>query len=465
MNTVLWIDESATGTQHVYLKDGPEKLQVLFAASFPAAFELLKTHPILAVLVHLPIAGLAASDVLRQIHDQGCKVPIVLYEPAGAISKAPNLTQGGAFQYVSHLVKPEELCDLLSVAIRHHAVQRDVPREAQRDSKTSASSQLSNSRNFLVGSSGPMREVVEIIDLVANRRSTVLITGETGTGKEVAARALHLSSSRSASRMVAVNCAALPDHLLEAELFGHTKGAFTGAISARVGLFEQAHRGTIFLDEIGEMPLPLQAKLLRVLQEREIQRIGSSEPLSIDVRVIAASNANLLEAVANRRFREDLYYRLNVVALRMPSLRDHPSDIPELAEHFLNKVSEHEPAWRKRLSPQALDMFLKYTWPGNVRQLEHALESACALSGSRSILYPGDFDLPAEVQTSEFGSLSSLDVPESGINFEELMTGIERRLLERALAKSGGNKARAASMLHMKRTTLLSKFKSLEVCA
>ena len=457
MNTVLWIDESATGTQHVYLKDGPERLQVLFAANFPVAFELLKTHPIRAVLVHLPIANLSASQVLRQIHDEGCRVPVVLYEPAGVVSRALELTQGGAFQYVSHPVKPEELCELLSVAIRHHNVLRE--------SKSSATPPQANSRNLLVGSSGPMREVVEIIDLVANRRSTVLITGETGTGKEVAARALHVSSSRSASRMVAINCAALPDHLLEAELFGHTKGAFTGAINARVGLFEQAHRGTIFLDEIGEMPLSLQAKLLRVLQEREIQRIGSSEPLSIDVRVIAASNANLLEAVAARRFREDLYYRLNVVALRMPALRDRPADIPELAEHFLHKISENDPAWRKHLSPQALELFLKYSWPGNVRQLEHALESACALSGTRSILYPGDFDLPAEVQASEFGSLSSLDVPESGINFEELMTGIERRLLERALAKSGGNKARAASMLHMKRTTLLSKFKSLEVCA
>ena len=457
MNTVLWIDESATGTQHVYLKDGPERLQVLFAASLPAAFELLKTHPVGAVLVHLPIANCAASEVLRQVHDEGCRVPIVLYEPAGVVSRALELTQGGAFQYVSHAVKPEELCELLSVAIRHHATQQLA--------KSGASSQPGDSRSLLVGSSSAMREVVEIIDLVADRRSTVLITGETGTGKEVAARALHLSSSRSASRMVAINCAALPDHLLEAELFGHTKGAFTGAVNARVGLFEQANRGTIFLDEIGEMPLPLQAKLLRVLQEREIQRIGSSEPLPIDVRVIAASNANLLEAVANRRFREDLYYRLNVVALRMPALRERPSDIPELTEHFLHKVSEHEPAWRKHVSEQALDTFLKYSWPGNVRQLEHALESGCALSGSRTVLYPGDFDLPAEVQASEFGALSSLDVPETGINFEELMTGIERRLLERALAKSGGNKARAASMLHMKRTTLLSKFKSLEVCA
>jgi DNA-binding NtrC family response regulator len=456
VNTVLWIDETATGKQQLFLTEGTEKIQVLFAVSFAAAFQLLKTHPVGAVLIHLPIAGCTASEVLHQLHSEGCRVPIVVYEPAGVVSRAIELTQGGAFQYVSHPVKPEELCDLLLVAIRHHG---------QREAKAAGSSKPSNSVNLLVGSSAPMREVIEIIELVANRRSTVLITGETGTGKEVAARALHVSSSRSASRMVAVNCAALPDHLLEAELFGHTKGAFTGAINARVGLFEQAHRGTIFLDEIGEMPLALQAKLLRVLQEREIQRIGSSEPLPIDVRVIAASNANLLEAVAGRRFREDLYYRLNVVALRMPALRDRPSDIPELAEHFLGKIAEHEPAWRKHLSPPALDVFLKYSWPGNVRQLEHALESACALSGARSVLYPGDFDLPAEIQASEFGPLSSLDVPEGGINFDELMTGIERRLLERALAKSGGNKARAASMLQMKRTTLLSKFKSLEVCA
>ena len=460
MNIVLWIDESATGSQHVYVNEGADRLQVLFAASLPAAFDLLKTQRIGAILVQLPIADCTAAEVLGRIHDEGCRIPIVLYEPGGVVSKGPELMQGGAFQYVSHPVKPEELCELLAVAIRHHAASR----EPQRETKAGASA-AAPPHNFLVGSSAAMREVVEIIELVASRRSTVLITGETGTGKEVAARALHLASGRAASRMVAVNCAALPDHLLEAELFGHTKGAFTGAVNTRVGLFEQAHRGTIFLDEIGELPLALQAKLLRVLQEREVQRIGSSEPLPIDVRVIAASNTNLLEAVANRRFREDLYYRLNVVALRMPPLRERASDIPELAEHFLNKIAENEPAWRKRLAPQALELFVKYSWPGNVRQLEHAIESAGALSGTRAVLYPGDFDLPAEVQSSEFGSLSTLDVPEGGINFEELMTGIERRLLERALAKSGGNKARAASMLHMKRTTLLSKFKSLEVCA
>jgi len=377
----------------------------------------------------------------------------VVYEPAGLVSRWASLTLLGAFQYISHAVALEELYDVLLQAIRHWRT-RTAP----------APEQESASGNLLVGGSSAMREVIEIIRLVGNRRCTVLITGETGTGKEIAARAIHLTSDRSANKMVAINCAALPDHLLEAELFGHTKGAFTGAVSARTGLFEQAHHGTIFLDEIGEMPLHLQSKLLRVLQEREVQRIGSSEPVPVDVRVIAASNTNLLEAVAQRRFREDLYYRLNVVGLRMPPLRDRVSDVPELAGHFLTKVARQESAAPKKISPEALETLMRYSWPGNVRQLEHAVESAVALSGARMILQPGDFDLPAEISYAEIGALSALDVPESGINFEELIMGIERRLLERALQKSGGNKARAANMLQMKRTTLISKFKALEVC-
>ena len=453
MKTVLLIEENPAGAQALAGLSASDPLQFLLADTIPGTVDALGGHPVDAVLVHLPLAGIAAEELLAKILETGTKAPIIVYEPDGAVSKSIELTRQGAFQYIAHEVKLTDLRELLLEAMKH------------RGGNASSAVPASSWRATLVGSSSAMQEVSEIIDLVGNRRSTVLITGETGTGKEVAARALHRASNRSGSRMVAVNCAALPDHLLEAELFGHTRGAFTGAVNARVGLFEQAHRSTIFLDEIGEMPLPLQAKLLRVLQEREIQRIGSSEPIPIDVRVIAASNTNLLEAVANRRFREDLYYRLNVVALRMPSLRERPSDIPELVEHFLDKITEHEPAWRKKLSAQALDALTKYSWPGNVRQLEHALESAVALSGPRAILYPGDFDLPADVQSAEIGPWSNLDVPETGLNFEELISGIERRLLERALAKSGGNKARAASMLQMKRTTLISKFKSLEVCA
>ncbi len=378
---------------------------------------------------------------------------MLVNEPAAAATKTFEPASQGVCEYIAGPVPASELFERLWLQIRERNSQASCrPREGHDWS------------SGLIGSSGAMRQVIEIIRLVGPRRSTVLITGDTGSGKEVAARAIHAASSRCGTRMVSVNCAALPDHLLEAELFGHTKGAFTGAVNARVGLFEQANRGTIFLDEIGEMPLQLQSKLLRVLQEREVPRIGSSEPVRVDVRVIAASNTNLLEAVAARRFREDLYYRLNVVALRMPTLRERVSDIPELTEHFLAKVDEQEGTGRKQVSREALDVLMRYAWPGNVRQLEHALESAVALSGKRILLEPADLVLHEEALTPDLARII-FDLPESGVNFEELIMGIERRLLERALAKSGGNKARAANMLQMKRTTLISKFKSLEVCA
>jgi transcriptional regulator with PAS, ATPase and Fis domain len=236
-------------------------------------------------------------------------------------------------------------------------------------------------------------------------------------------------------------------------------------VNARVGLFEQAHRGTIFLDEIGEMPLPLQVKLLRVLQEREIQRIGSSETIRLDVRVIAASNSDLSAAVAEKRFRQDLFYRINVVPLKMPALRDRIDDIPALVEHFMKKICELERTSLKQATPEAMDYLMSYSWPGNVRQLEHAVESAIALSGARSVLYPSDFPLPLEQSTADRDMLAEIDLPESGIDFEEVMASIEKKILERALLKSRGNKARAADLLNLKRTTLVSKFKALQSCA
>jgi transcriptional regulator with PAS, ATPase and Fis domain len=399
------------------------------------------------------VTGYPTDELLNGLRTSSAGIPILLYDPDGdAESIEPAMLS--AYEYISGFATPRELADRLTSLI------------APPNTATSALTRQDEAwAKALVGSSPAMRQVIEIIRMVGPRRSTVLITGETGSGKELAARAIHAASTRCSSRMVAINCAALPDHLLEAELFGHTKGAFTGALNARVGLFEQAHRATIFLDEIGEMPLQLQSKLLRVLQEREVLRIGSSEPIPVDVRVIAASNGNLLEAVAARRFREDLYYRLNVVGLRLPPLRERLADISELAAHFLAKIAELESSPRKQISQEALDTLARYSWPGNVRQLEHALEAAVALSGERMVLHPGDLDLHAEVPSPELAGFLALDLPEGGVNFEELISGIERRLLERALAKSGGNKARAANMLQMKRTTLLSKFKSLEVCA
>jgi len=313
---------------------------------------------------------------------------------------------------------------------------------------------------LLVGSSPQIRHVCHIIRMVGARRATVLITGETGTGKEIAARALHQASPRRKGPWVAVNCSALPDNLLEAELFGHVRGAFTGAQQSRVGRFEQAQGGTLFLDEIAEMPLELQVKLLRVLQEREFQRLGSSETIRADVRIVAASNRDLLQQVERGRLREDLYYRLNVVPLQMPPLRHRPEDIPLLATHFVGKVCALEEIPLKALTQEALDWLAHYTWPGNVRQLENSVEMAVALSGARTALTAADFPLP--LASSPQAEAPLVSVPDQGLDFEQTVAVIERSILEQALRKTGGNKKAAAEMLRLKRTTLSAKVRSLE---
>jgi transcriptional regulator with GAF, ATPase, and Fis domain len=318
-------------------------------------------------------------------------------------------------------------------------------------------------KQFLVGDSRAIQDVGRIICLVAPRRCTVLITGETGTGKEMAARAIHAAGPRAGRAMVAVNCSALPENLLEAELFGHVRGAFTGAVQQRVGRFEQAHNSTLFLDEIGDLPLELQAKLLRVLQEREFQRLGSSETLHVDLRVIAASNVDLAERVRQARFREDLYYRLNVVPVAMPPLRERAEDIAALVGHFIDKICRQEQVPRKRVAAEALERLVAYPWPGNVRQLENAVEMAVVLSGERTLLSPADFPLPAAMdrKPSCAEDWTSIPVPDEGLDFDQTVGRIARGILEEALRKTGGNKKLAADMLHLKRTTLSAKLRSL----
>ncbi len=272
--------------------------------------------------------------------------------------------------------------------------------------------------------------------------------------------------------MVSVNCAAIPENLVEAELFGHSKGAFTGAVNDRVGRFEQAHRGTILLDEIGDLPMTVQPKLLRVLQEREIQRVGGSNTIQVDSRVIAASNADLGSAVVEKRFREDLLYRLNVVPIHVAPLRDRADDIPVLADHFIEKVCRREGMAPKHLSANALRRLGDYHWPGNVRQLEYAIEMAVTLSGDRQRLYSGDIQLPdassrslANENESVNGNEPRRESGSIGGSFDEIMSRMEKRLLDEALRHCGGNKAKAANMLGIPRTTLVYKVKSLEACA
>ena len=326
-------------------------------------------------------------------------------------------------------------------------------------------------RSLLIGSSAAIERTIQIIRLVGARRATVLITGETGTGKEMVARAVHLASPRAPLPMVAVNCNALPENLLEAELFGHVKGAFTGAIQQRIGRFEQANRGTLFLDEVGDLPLDVQTKLLRVLQEREFQRIGSSETIRVDVRLIAATNVNLAEKVREGKFREDLYYRLNVVPISAPPLRERIEDIPVLARHFAEKICRIEEIPAPEFAAETLARLQAYAWPGNVRQLENAVEMAVALSGGREVLYPSDFALLAESSRTaarmppDVNPSSPIDVPDYGLDFENTISKIERQILEEALRKTNGNQTAAANMLGLKRTTLAAKLRSLDTFA
>ena len=318
-------------------------------------------------------------------------------------------------------------------------------------------------RESLVGRSTAMERVANVIRLVANRRSTVLITGETGTGKEMTARAIHRAGPRAQQPFVAINCSALPENLLEAELFGHVRGAFTGALTTRIGRFEMAHRGTIFLDEIGDMPLDLQAKLLRVLQEREFEKLGSSDTVKIDVRVIAATNIDLRQRVEQGSFREDLYYRLNVVPLEMPPLRARLTDIPLLVDHFVAKICRQEGIARKEVAPEIFEHLQGFDWPGNVRQLENAVEMAIALSGDREELVPNDCPLPVAMERRPLmaGITTAIPLPETGLDFERTMSSIQLSLLEQALRRTNGNKKQAADILRLNRTTLTAKLKSL----
>ena len=319
---------------------------------------------------------------------------------------------------------------------------------------------------LLIGQSPPLRQVRHIIRLVGGRRANVLIHGRTGTGKEVAAHCLHLAGPRHRCPFVPVNCGALPENLMEAELFGHVRGAFTGATQNRAGHFEKAAGGTLFLDEIGELPLELQAKLLRVIQEREFQRLGSSETVKADVRLVAATNRDLRQRVEQGLFREDLYYRLNVVPLYMPPLCDCHGDIPLLARHFVEKICNLESIPKKELSSNAIERLSGFSWPGNVRQLENVIEMAIALSGARMVLTAADFPLPPEDTSTTERPVPVpspiIAVPDQGLDFGQTVAFIERSILEQALRKTRGNKKAAAEMLRLKRTTLSAKVRNLE---
>jgi DNA-binding NtrC family response regulator len=415
-----------------------------------ALLRLRNLHYELAV-VSIESLECTADHALDQIFRFAPDVPVIIHHRNGGLNDVIHFTRLGAFHSFVGELEPQSLLGQIS------RIAESAEAKAEADSSAPW-------RRFLIGQSRSMLQICEIIQLIASKRCTILISGETGTGKEVIAKAIHAASNRSAQQMVSVNCTALPATLIETELFGHAKGAFTGAHTSRLGRFEQAHRGSIFLDEIGDLPLDAQAKLLRVLQEQEFQRVGSSETVKVDVRVIAATNVDLEQAIREKKFREDLYYRLNVVPIHLPPLRERRDDIPRLLQFFLEKIRASEGSQPKQISDEAIIWLQQRDWPGNIRQLEHAVQMAFALSGDRCILTPSDFRVRQHQSAESLPATraQTVEVPQEGINFDEVVSSLELSLLNQALKMSGGNKARAADLLGIKRTTLLAKMKSLE---
>ncbi|HYL73461.1 MAG TPA: sigma-54 dependent transcriptional regulator [Bryobacteraceae bacterium] len=443
---VLWIAE-----QTVEIVD-ESRLSLTVVNSAIDGLRSLRNEDFDVVMASFPLADWAsAASLLEEIQQTQPATPVVIHAPDASSTEEVRLVKCGAFHVHGH----GDATSLLYLAANSKWVREST--------EQSASPEQEHWRRFLIGESRAMQRVFETIRLVAPRRSTVLIAGETGTGKEVVARSIHAAGHRAHLPMVCVNCSALPEALLEAELFGHVRGAFTGAMNQRIGRFEQANHSTIFLDEIGDLPLSLQAKLLRVLQEREFQRLGSSETVKVDVRVIAATHAGLAEMVKEGKFREDLYYRLNVVPVAVPPLRERGSDIHVLVEHFMEKICTQEDIAPRQISRETLDRLAAHDWPGNVRQLENAVEKAIVMSGERRLLFPGDFPLPARQHPIVFpgGAQAFIPLPDHGLDFERTVGSIELNILEQALKKTGGNKKLAAAMLGLKRTTLAAKLKSL----
>ena len=433
-------------------------------SSAEAAVELLRDEPFDVMVTDVTLPGMSGLDLLR--HCQRLRpgiLPIVI-TAYGTVDIAVEAMKRGAADFIT---KPFELDGLLGT------IRVAAGRAAQTRAVTQGGA--GPGKENLIAAAPVMQKLLEQVRAIAPFQTTVLVTGETGTGKEVVARAIHNLSPRGRKALVALNCAAVPEQLLEDELFGHVKGAFTGAQAARAGRFEQAEGGTLFLDEIGDMSLPLQSKLLRVLQEREFERLGSSRTVKVDVRVVAATSADLQRRIDEGAFRPDLYYRLNVVRLHLPPLRERREDIRPLAEHLLSKFCAGAGLPPKSVSDEARGALAAYRWPGNVRQLQNAVERAAVLTGAATEIQLQD--LPEEVReavaaegahgaarAAEWESEQKPpDISDGGVNFDAVVSKVERDLLLQSLAKAGGNKMRAAQLLGMKRTTFVEKLKRLGI--
>lgn len=426
----------------VTLCDNPQSARKILAEGF-----------VDLALVDMKLGTESGLDLLRQIQKDSPQTSSIIMTGFGSIETAVDAIKAGAFHYVT---KPFEFADLINL------IKKALEHKQTKQENTLLKKQLKDRYGFenIIGSSEGITEVFEMVSRVADTDSTVLILGESGTGKELVARAIHYNSCRANRPIVPVNCAAIPEDLLESELFGHVKGAFTGAVTTRMGRFEMADGGTLFLDEIGDMSPKLQVKLLRVLQERRFEAVGSNRSVEVDVRIIAATNKNLEDGVRKGWFREDLYYRLHVIPVKIPPLRERPLDIPLLIKHFLSKFSKEHNAPEPDISPESMEALVNYAWPGNVRELENLVERLV-------ILYPGQTfqpgALPSKLQEAGGKITTSVNIPEEGISFKNVVSDFENELIMKALEKTAWNKNKAATLLKLNRTTLVEKIKKRQL--
>ena len=416
--------------------------EVITASSGTAALKQIDRDLPDLVLLDIQMPGMDGLETLAQIHQKYPGLLVTMLTAHGSIQRAVEATKLGAYDFLEKPFKSEHIKEKVDQALEHH-----------RATKQSERDELIHSYEEILGESPPIVEVLKVIEKVACTDSTVLIHGESGTGKELVARALHRNSAHSDKEMVVVNCAAIPANLLETELFGHERGAFTGAIYQKIGKFERANGSSLFLDEIGDMPVTLQAKLLRAIQEQEIERVGGTHVIYVKVRIIAATNHDLRQAIEDGTFRQDLYYRLNMIPIHLLPLRERREDIGILSEYFLQKHSEAHSQPVRLISQKARDLLMHYDWPGNVRELEYSILRAVLFAEGEAILPK---HLPDEIQSSEKRAYNDIPI---GMTMKEM----EKELILKTLERMGGNRTRTAEALGISLRALQYRLKSYAV--
>jgi DNA-binding NtrC family response regulator len=451
---LLIVDDETPLREAIAERLGDQGFLVEQAASGEQALERLAGFAFDILITDLRLPGIDGRQVLDAAIERYPDIIAIVITGYGTVKDAVEAIKQGAADFITKPFQFDALLHVLGSALEQRRL---------RSENAYLRSQLEQRYRIdgLVGNSRPMRDLYHLLETVAATSSTVLITGETGTGKELAARAIHHSSPRRGHRFVAINCSAIPETLLEAELFGHVRGAFTGAVVTRQGRLEQAQKGTLFLDEIGTMSPALQAKLLRVLQEREFERVGDSHSIKIDVRVIAATHSDLVRMVADGSFRQDLYYRLHVIPVKLPALRERRDDIPLLVQHFLQRLCGELGRPTVTVSQDALRRLMSHSWPGNVRQLENIVERALTFSQGRPQIEVADLG-PEIGDGNQVVLADGPWLPDEGLDFEAYIGGLELALIRRSLERTRGNKRQAAKLLNLKRTTLIEKLKRLE---